>query len=497
MLRTLEKKYAVTIGDPSITDAHARYAPKMLEATEIMQRAYQKILPDVLGVTRILHAAGVAQAVCTNNDLAISDNGLKLAGLAGIFPKGRTYSADDVFRLNPNKTAAELIAQNIGFKPAGDLYRHALREESCEGNNAVAIEDSVTGVTAAKDAGIGMVIGCLGVHTAAGKSQSELNAHAAALRKAGATHIIASYAELLPLLIEHGTPEISAAITREVARINATEPKRVDDPIRNAIACAERQTPHAPIGTPVIATSVIGTFFDADDGAFLARMFEAYPHIQSNFEHYLSMNPAHRQSEALEALNYVPRTGWKNLGIPNPESVYDHTMHLCKRARETSAKAKLDPEHLVAVALVHDLPEAIVGDFTPTDTISNDDKHRLESLAARVIFADDPQSLARYHEYEAKKTPSAQLLSDLDKFDACEQALIYEAHHPALTVGAFERFVGTSRPKLKTDLVKAMLDDLEKNAEAIRDKALRDHRGPIADRIAQTYGAEHAAARRG
>lgn len=238
--------------------------------------------------------------------------------------------------------------------------------------------------------------------------------------------------------------------------------------------------------------SPIATFFNADDQAFLIRMFAVYPHIQSKFEQFLNISPAHRQGEALDALNFVPRTGWKNLGIPNPESVYDHTMHLCKHAREAAPAAKLDPEHLVAVALVHDLPEAIVGDFAPTDNITSDDKHRLESLAARVIFTNDVENLARYHEYEAKKTPSAQLLSDLDKFDACEQALIYEAHHPALASGAFERFLATSRPRLKTELVSSMLDDLVANAEQIREEALMSHRGPIAERIAATYGAEHA-----
>jgi putative hydrolases of HD superfamily len=245
----------------------------------------------------------------------------------------------------------------------------------------------------------------------------------------------------------------------------------------------------------VSPTSAIPTFFDDDDCAFLARMFAVYPHLESNFEHFLAMDPAHRQSEALEALNFVPRTGWKNLGIPNPESVYDHTMHLCKRARETAPAAKLNAEHLVAVAMVHDLPEAIVGDFAPTDEISNDDKHRLEHLAARVIFTNDLKSLAHYCEYEGKQTKAALLLSDLDKFDACEQALIYEAHHPTLTVGAFDRFVASSRPKLKTDIVKTMLDDLEKNADTIREQALMNHRGPIADRIAKTYGAQYASER--
>lgn len=246
--------------------------------------------------------------------------------------------------------------------------------------------------------------------------------------------------------------------------------------------------PHSNITGP----GILADFFNEEDRAFLKRMFAVHPHMQSEFERYLFMSPAHRQSEALEALSELPRTGWKNLGIPNPESVYDHTMHLCAQARKAAPATGLNAAHLVAMAMVHDLPEAIVGDFAPSDRITNEDKHRLEGLAARVIFADDLESLARYHEYEAKQTPSAQLLSDLDKCDACEQALIYEAHHPALAHEAFTRFVDSARPKLKTAHGNAMLTELVANAETIREQARMDHRGPIADRIATTYGAQYA-----
>lgn len=458
VLRTLEAKYHVTIGDPAITDLHARYAPEMLKATEIMQRQHQKILPDVLGVTHILAAAGVAQAVCTNNDLAISHNGLALAGLTDIFPKARTYSADDVFKLHPGKTAAELINQNIGFKPAGDLYQHALEKEGCDGANAIAIEDSVTGITAAKHAGIGIRIGTLSIHKQAGESAEQLAARAAVLRKAGATHIIESYHELLPILIEHGTPKMAVSIKRQIDKINAAGEHLHDDPVKNAVANIERTITHQKGGTKTMAptSSAIHGFFKPDDCAFLEGIFARFPEIGVTFNEYLAMPAAKRPEAAMEDLDNEQRTGWVLRRIPNPETVFDHSKRLGAKARALAEEARenpdilkltdeektryknelpLNPEHLEALADAHDLPEALVTDFPPniaqndpSKHVAKDEKKRLEKLAARVIYEADPAGMACYEEYEAKQTLSARLLSDLDKIDPCHLALIYETH---------------------------------------------------------------------
>jgi putative hydrolase of HD superfamily len=73
---------------------------------------------------------------------------------------------------------------------------------------------------------------------------------------------------------------------------------------------------------------------------------------------------------------------------------------------------------------VHDLAEAIVGDITPHDNVSNEDKHAMERKAmedmAQTMLGSTPESLeilALWEEYEAAETPEALAVKDIDKFE--------------------------------------------------------------------------------
>ncbi len=219
-----------------------------------------------------------------------------------------------------------------------------------------------------------------------------------------------------------------------------------------------------------LSASIKAFFTDVDDQVFLLQMFAQFPKIAPQFEKYLAM-PAHDRFEAaLEELDTLPRTGWVNRRMPNPETVYDHTMRLAKQARDIAevSNGKLDPDHLEALAHAHDLPEAIVGDFPPGVITDKADKRRFESLAARVLFEGDSKNMQLYEEYENKKTLSAQLLNDLDKIDPCRMALMYQAHCPELGT-IFDDFCTETRKKLKTDFGREALDELIKNANTIRE----------------------------
>ncbi|MFN0244529.1 MAG: HD domain-containing protein [Planctomycetota bacterium] len=68
---------------------------------------------------------------------------------------------------------------------------------------------------------------------------------------------------------------------------------------------------------------------------------------------------------ALLPLHDLPRTGWLQHGIQNPESVGDHTLGTCLVALALAQRAKpsVDVDRAVALALVHDAPEALIGDW--------------------------------------------------------------------------------------------------------------------------------------
>jgi putative hydrolase of HD superfamily len=130
-------------------------------------------------------------------------------------------------------------------------------------------------------------------------------------------------------------------------------------------------------------------------------------------------------------LKETARAGWGLRGVGDPESVADHSFGVALLALVLSrgADPPLDREHCVAMALVHDLAESLVGDITPYDGISAAEKHRrergaMESLAAML---GDDEVLRLWEEYGAAATPEARFVKDLDKLETVLQAAEYEA----------------------------------------------------------------------
>ncbi|HEU0113507.1 MAG TPA: HD domain-containing protein, partial [Thermomicrobiales bacterium] len=78
--------------------------------------------------------------------------------------------------------------------------------------------------------------------------------------------------------------------------------------------------------------------------------------------------------EYVGRLKSLPRTGWRDRGVPAPdvESVADHTLRVALLAWLTAEQAAqrgepLDPNRVLQLALVHDLAEALAGDIPPYD----------------------------------------------------------------------------------------------------------------------------------
>ncbi|MDH5624081.1 MAG: HD domain-containing protein, partial [Candidatus Bathyarchaeota archaeon] len=77
----------------------------------------------------------------------------------------------------------------------------------------------------------------------------------------------------------------------------------------------------------------------------------------------------HNLVEFLETagrLKRTPRAGWVDAGIQQPESVADHTFRTSIVCMIYADMEGLDQLKLLRMALIHDLPEAITGDLTPS-----------------------------------------------------------------------------------------------------------------------------------
>ncbi|KAF3934963.1 hypothetical protein ABW19_dt0208957 [Dactylella cylindrospora] len=87
------------------------------------------------------------------------------------------------------------------------------------------------------------------------------------------------------------------------------------------------------------------------------------------------------------------------------------------------------------MALVHDIAESVVGDFTPMDPISKEEKYRRESTTieyfSKVLLEKVNPILAKelvglFEEYEAGETKEALFVKDIDVYDMILQAFEYE-----------------------------------------------------------------------
>jgi putative hydrolase of HD superfamily len=132
----------------------------------------------------------------------------------------------------------------------------------------------------------------------------------------------------------------------------------------------------------------------------------------------------------LGQLKEIPRAGWPLAGVPRGETedVAQHSFDVAAITlllyKEIGGKARLETALLMAV--VHDWPEALIGDFPyPASKYLEDPeaKARMECHAAEKIFGDRRELLKAWKEFAENKTPEARLVRAADYLSILIQAL--------------------------------------------------------------------------
>ncbi|KAF9768435.1 hypothetical protein IL306_014275 [Fusarium sp. DS 682] len=155
-------------------------------------------------------------------------------------------------------------------------------------------------------------------------------------------------------------------------------------------------------------------------------------------------------------LTHVPRQGWVNNGIPQPESVADHCWSMASYAFELSGDEDVIIENAVRGCIVHDLAESVVGDITYRDNIDKRVKHRRESLTMDFLqrqLEEDAPLKSSWDEFETAKTPTGRAANDLDNVDLAIQALVY-AEETAKPLDEF--FYSARRVIVSSELIQAI-----------------------------------------
>jgi putative hydrolase of HD superfamily len=111
-----------------------------------------------------------------------------------------------------------------------------------------------------------------------------------------------------------------------------------------------------------------------------------------------------RLVDAIQALKNISRTGWMQHGLRIAESVAEHSFESALLALELASAAGMDAERAAALALVHDVPEAIMGDMPKW---SSERVRRVDEEAMREIKSDKIGELFR--EFEEGRSNEAKI----------------------------------------------------------------------------------------
>ena len=164
----------------------------------------------------------------------------------------------------------------------------------------------------------------------------------------------------------------------------------------------------------------------------------------------------------LGRLKRTPRTGWVRKGVDRPESVADHMYRMGAMALVAGRVEGLDMERCMKLALVHDMAEALVGDITPFDGVTKEEKHAREVAAVEEMkgalggAAAGEEFQRIWLEYEHCSTPEAQLVKDFDKLEMILQALEYERDQKV----DLSEFFDSTAGKFKTALGKEWASEI-------------------------------------
>ncbi|WP_336136149.1 HD domain-containing protein [Natronomonas amylolytica] len=176
------------------------------------------------------------------------------------------------------------------------------------------------------------------------------------------------------------------------------------------------------------------------------------------------------------------RTGWQLRGIERPESVAAHSWGVSLLVVRF-CPSDLDRERALELAAVHDVAEAEVGDIatraeTDAQTVDEAEKECRERAAMDGPLAGLGEDIREvWEEYEARESPEARFVKDMDLLDTCLQALVYERegrYDPDADNEHFEEydaldeFFATSEPRISTERGRELFERVRERYEAAR-----------------------------
>jgi putative hydrolase of HD superfamily len=133
----------------------------------------------------------------------------------------------------------------------------------------------------------------------------------------------------------------------------------------------------------------------------------------------------------LERLDRVPRSGFALRGVPDGESVAEHSWHVAVLVWALAPRVPgLDAERATAMALVHDIAEVRLGDLPMTAAryLGAAGKAGAEQAAMRELTAPlGRRAVELLEDYESAGSLEARLVRACDKLQLMLKVALYES----------------------------------------------------------------------
>ena len=175
--------------------------------------------------------------------------------------------------------------------------------------------------------------------------------------------------------------------------------------------------------------------------------------------------------KSVGSLKRISRKGWASwVKVKQPESVADHSFRSAILAMCLSDSKGLNTEKIIRMALLHDVHEALTGDYDYFDKkkIGIDEVKDREEKAINSIFSVLPETIKEKYilladEYRRQETEDANLVRQIDQIEMIMQALEYEREGYDKT--KLQAFWDDVRKNLKDHDLKMMFELLEKERQ--------------------------------
>ena len=134
-------------------------------------------------------------------------------------------------------------------------------------------------------------------------------------------------------------------------------------------------------------------------------------------------------------LKTVVRSGWNekhwNIRAERLESIAEHIYGTCilAIAMQSEFPHEIDINKVVKMLVLHEVGETIIGDITPTDGYTEEEKERIEHEAmaeALSPLTDKDELLKLVYEFDAHETNESKFAAMIDKMEADIQAKVYQ-----------------------------------------------------------------------